>query len=148
MAPSRFELRAISKEAYSCLDIVIDGQPLATLFKGRLGAVPDLISPLGWSNPGTEEHQAHQFRRFLMEAAPDLPHDRNSILVCRECGDLGCGAYSAVFRREGDIVTWSRFGFQKDYDEASLIVDPYEHIPALSFLWRQYETELRRYGGV
>ena len=50
------------------LGIVVDEQPLATYFAGRLGAVPDCVSPLGWSS--REQHRREQFRRFLLEEPP------------------------------------------------------------------------------
>jgi hypothetical protein len=118
------------------LDIVVDGRPLLELFAGRRGLPPDLVSPLGW---GVEAHQAHTIRRFLLEASGDLPGNRNSVLVCRECGDLGCGAYSARFERRGDVVTWSEFGFQNSYEPTSLILESGSRVPALTFDWVEYE---------
>ena len=125
------------------LDIVVDDRPLATYFAGRLGALPDNVSPLGWS--ATEQHKCEQFRRFLLEEPPDLPHGRNSILVCRLCGDLACGAYSAVFTREGDFIRWSDFGYESTLDFESADIPIPNHEIAFVFSWEQYEMELRRY---
>ncbi|HYX71809.1 MAG TPA: hypothetical protein VE732_03495, partial [Nitrososphaera sp.] len=116
---------------------------LATYFAGRLGAIPDCVSPLGWS--ASEQHKREQFLRFLLEEPPDLPNGRNSILVCRLCGDLACGAYSAVFIREGDLIYWNDFGYESTLDfEGAEIYIP-NRVSAFVFSWEQYEAELRRH---
>lgn len=66
--PNKFELRPAMNGDIPYLDIVVDEQPLATYFAGRLGAVPDCVSPLGWSS--REQHRREQFRRFLLEEPP------------------------------------------------------------------------------
>jgi hypothetical protein len=130
------------------LDIHIDGVPLRKLFAGRLGALPDAISPLGWQVPGAEAYTFNQFQRFLFASPPDLPDGRNSILVCPLDGDLGCGAYSALFSLDGSRVSWSRFGTENDYDPDLLDLGLYEHLPPLVFDWNQYQAELVRYRAV
>ena len=76
-----------------------------------------------------------------------MKEDETPSWYCSECGDSGWGAYSALFKREGRFLTWSSFGFQNDYDPQSLELAQYELIPTFSFDWKQYEAELRRYGG-
>ncbi len=88
------------------LDFVIDGESLYE----KIG---DLISPLGW---GSAEETRNAVDRFLQRAAADFPNDRTSIYVCPECGDLGCGAVSAVIEKEGDDIIWRDFGYENNYD--------------------------------
>lgn len=140
---NKFELRPATNGDIPYLDIVVDEQPLATYFAGRLGAVPDCVSSPGW--PSTEQHKREQFRRFLMEGPPDLPGGRNSILVCHLCGDLACGAYSAVFKREGNLIRWSDFGFESTLDIEAPDIQIPSSVSAFVFSWEQYEGELRRH---
>ena len=129
------------------LEILIDGVPLQNLFAGRLGAVPNVISPLGWGMSKTA-HWENEFNRFLLLSPPDLSNGRNSILVCPLDADLGCGAYSAVFTLRDGVIGWSDFGYENDYDPASIDLDTYKHLKPLTFAWSQYEKEiLSRYEG-
>jgi hypothetical protein len=124
------------------LEIQVDGVPLQQLFAGRLGSWPDRISPLGWRVPDVELYIKEQFQRFLLLAPPNLPDERNSILVCPLDGDLGCGAYSARFTRKGQQMIWSEFGYENNYDPESVDLETYKHIGPLTFDWAQYEKEL------
>jgi hypothetical protein len=137
------KLRPSSRGEVKYFDILIDNKPLAEYFAGRLGAIPDLIPPLGPAQPGTEQYRREQFERFLLEQDPDFPEGRNSILVCALCGDLGCGAFSARFQREGDTIRWSEFGYENNYDPDSVELEWYKCIPAFEFSWSEYESELR-----
>ena len=56
---------------------------------------------------------------LLIEGA-DLPNNRRSIFVCGECGDISCGAITAVVTRQGDRISWSDFGYENNYDEKRL----------------------------
>ena len=104
---NRFELCPAAVGTFKYFDILVDGKPLAEYFAGSRGAVPDSISPLGPLEGGIKQYRQEQFERFLLEREPDLPDSSNSILICPLCGDLGCGAYSAKFQREGQAIRWS-----------------------------------------
>jgi hypothetical protein len=143
-----FELRPATRGEVRYLDILIDGRPLAQCFAGRLGAAPDSISPLGLLESGMEQYQREQFERFLLEREPDLPDGRNSILVCPICGDLGCGAYSARFQRDGDTIKWTEFGYENNYSPDLGQRELYKQVPDLVFSWSAYESELRGHIGV
>jgi len=90
------------------LDLVIDGESL-------YDKVGDFISPLGWQSD-SENRKAVD--RFLRRTESDFPGNRMSIFICPECGDLGCGAVSAVIEREGGNIVWRDFGYQNNYDDA------------------------------
>jgi hypothetical protein len=144
---NRLELRPAERGAVKYFDILIDGKPLAQYFAGRLGAVPDSISPLGPRGSRIEEYRIQGFERFLLEREPDLPEGRNSILVCPLCGDLGCGAYTAKFERQGDLIRWTEFGYENNYDPESVELERYKDIAGFVFSWSEYESELRRHIG-
>ena len=88
-------------------DFVIDGQSLAKQVGG------DIVGALGW---GDQPGEAHTVEKLLGRAAPDLAPDRVSLYVCPECGDLGCGAVTASLARQGELVIWRDFAWQRDWD--------------------------------
>jgi hypothetical protein len=54
--------------------------------------------------------------RLLLTEKAAFPNDRRSLFICSECGDLGCGAATALVAREGDVIVWKDFGFENNYD--------------------------------
>jgi hypothetical protein len=94
------------------IDFIVDGESL-TEFARRVGY--DLVSVLTREGLRKEVQRSH--KRLMLEEAADFPNNRRSILVCGECGDLGCGALSVVIDSFGDSVTWSNFGYENTYEE-------------------------------
>jgi hypothetical protein len=90
------------------LDFVIDGQSLAELTRY------DLVSVL--CKEWVVEEREKSVRRLLGEEAADFPDDRRSLLVCPECGDIGCGAVSIVLQVSDKTVLWQGFGYQNNYE--------------------------------
>jgi hypothetical protein len=90
------------------LDFVVDGQPLSE----KLGG--DLASCLGWFVPA---ENAKVVNKLLLKEPADLPNNRHCLYVCPECGDLECGAITAVIERRGDEIIWCDFGFQSNPDK-------------------------------
>jgi hypothetical protein len=115
------------------LDFVIDGESLYE----KLG---DVISPLGWLNA---EETRKIVNRFLRKESPDFPNDRTSIYVCPECGDLECGAVSAVIERVGDDIIWRDFGYQNTYDDTIRFED-YEDVGPFTFNATEYHNEMTK----
>lgn len=112
------------------LDFEIDGQSFYDLLH------LDLISPLGWFLP---EHHQKAVATLILEAPADFPDGRRSILVCGECGDLGCGALSAFVEREGDRIVWRDFLYQNNYDpDIQYGGDDYRNLGPFSFDFDQY----------
>ncbi len=109
------------------LDVVIDGQSLHETFG-------DLISPIGWDSDHVSKRA---LARFLRNEKPDLANERNSIYVCPECGDLDCGAISAVIVREGDRIIWRDFGYQSGYD-GDVDFDDLENVGPYTFKAAEY----------
>jgi hypothetical protein len=90
------------------LDFVIDGLALSSRFDA------DFISPLGWL---AVQEQVATIDRLLRRKPPDLAHGRTSLYICPECGDLGCGAVTAVVGGGTGVVVWSDFGIQNNYED-------------------------------
>jgi hypothetical protein len=90
------------------LDFVIDGHSLAET------ARYDLVSVL--CKEWVSEQREKSVRRLLGEEAADFADDRRSLLVCAECGDIGCGAVSVIVDFSDETVLWRDFGYQNNYE--------------------------------
>jgi len=89
------------------LDFVIDGEPLSEMLRG------DFVSCFAWS----DQENAKAVDRLLLNEEADFPNDRHSLYVCPECGDLGCGAVSAVIEERDNKIIWRDFGYQNNYED-------------------------------
>ncbi len=118
------------------LDFVVDGN---SLYQKLVEMSVDKISPIGW---GTPNEQLKVIDRFLLNAPADFPDERRAICVCGECGDLDCGAISAIIERKADKVVWRDFGFESTYEDEIDFVG-YEKIGPFSFDGEQYESLIR-----
>jgi hypothetical protein len=116
-------------------DFLVDGASLSTIVRQKA----DLISVLGW---GSEDLQRAARDRLLLKAPPDLPSGRYALYVCPECGDLGCGAVSAIIERVGDTVVWRDFGYENNYQEG-LDRRGLEPLNEYRFPWSSYEEAIR-----
>jgi hypothetical protein len=100
------------KSERNYVDFLIDGKSLSD-HSASLGY--DLVSVL--AREWIPEERERSVRRLLLAEPADFPNNRRSLLVCSECGDLGCGALSiSIDITEGE-VTWADFGYQNNYDE-------------------------------
>jgi hypothetical protein len=90
------------------LDFVIDGVKLCSRFNA------DFIPPFGWF---TVDQQLATIERLRRKKMPDLGHNRTSLCICPECGDLGCGAISVSVEGGAGIVEWKDFGIQNNYED-------------------------------
>ena len=115
------------------MDFLIDDQPTYT----KIG---DLITPLGWMLPS--EHQK-AVNRFLLIESADFPGNRRSIYVCPECGELGCGAVSAVIEKVENQIIWRDFGYQNNY-EPNIFFDDYKNFGPFAFDVDEYTKILRQ----
>ena len=118
-AVSRLELallhrpgRKLSEAAYETervsFDFVVDDQRLSALIPR------DVASCLGWGTPAA---QSQNVAKILLRGEPDVPPNRYALYVCPECGDLGCGALTAVIERDGDAIIWRDFAWQNNYED-------------------------------
>lgn len=106
------------------LDFVIDGQPLSEVHANNL------VTPFGW---GQVEAQEQARKRLLLQLPSDLPDNRRSILVCHICGDIGCGALTAVIEEVENVIMWRDFGYENDYDAESLDLATFRDIGPFVF---------------
>src|ERR1043165_3748767 len=114
---STFELRWASragggdKTTRQYFDYIVDGKPLSALLSSnRL----DLIGRLGW---GVLTDQLRSVDRLLLRDTPDLSNNRYMILICPECGDIGCGAITAVIDKTDEHFIWKDFGYENNYED-------------------------------
>ncbi|UCF64657.1 MAG: hypothetical protein JSW33_02145 [bacterium] len=96
-------------------NIYVDGKPLSHHFSGRLGFHPSEISPLGWST-ASKKHRTEIVAQFLGEKPSELDSKRVPVLVCEECGDLGCGAIAVRIILEGEHVKWTDWYYENGYE--------------------------------
>lgn len=142
---SRLELSALTrtgvqnpngtfKSERHFLDFVIDGQSLwETLRK------PDMVSVL--CAEYIEKETVNAMSRLLLNLKADLPNGRRSLFICSECGDLGCGAITAVVERRCESFTWSAFGYENNYED-QISLDAYKSIGPFTFDAIKYEQAL------
>jgi hypothetical protein len=90
-----------SKSERHFLDFVVDGQSLWEALAKR----HDMVSVLCVEY--AEKDTANAISRLLLSEKADFPNGRRSFFVCSECGDLGCGAITALVEREGETITIS-----------------------------------------
>ena len=102
-------------------DLVIDGGPLREHIERATGDRFDLISPLGWQ---PSRYQQEYAARLIGAEPARLSSGRCELLVCPECGDLGCGCVSCRVARIGPFVVWSELGWEADHDPSGLVRFP------------------------
>jgi hypothetical protein len=117
------------------LDFVVDGQSLWE----ALGERHDMVSIVCAEHSADET--AKVIGRLLLNEKADLPNDRRSFFVCSECGDLGCGAVSAVVERRGETITWKAFGYENTYED-KILLDAYCTVGPFTFDAMAYERTL------
>jgi len=118
----RVESRAVQRRPHLIAgDLVIDGKRLLEQVERATGQAFDLASPLGW----TPAAYLREYAARLVAAGPaTLPSGRCELLVCPECGDLGCGCVSCRVTRDGEFVVWSELGWEASHDPAGLVRFP------------------------
>ena len=102
-------------------DLFIDGTALLNLVERAFGSKFDLVSPLDWM----PVDYLRAYAERLIAAGPSiLPSGRCELLVCPECGDLGCGCISCVVARDGDFIAWSELGWETSDDPTGISLFP------------------------
>jgi hypothetical protein len=124
-----------SKSERHFLDFVVDGKSLWE----ALGERHDLVSIL--CSEYSSDETAKAVGRLLLNGKADLPNDRRSFFVCSECGDLACGAITAVVERQGETITWKAFGYENAYED-KISLDAYSTVGPFTFSATAYEHTL------
>jgi hypothetical protein len=114
------------------LDFAVNGSSLWE----RVGKRHDMVTVL-CREFALEETRKAVHRLLLIEKA-DFPHERRSLFVCSECGDLGCGAISTVIAREGNSIIWKEFGYEDTY-ESDVRLSDYAEVGPFAFDAASYE---------
>lgn len=117
------------------IDFIVSGQSLGQLF-----GLPnfDFIGTFGWSD--NKEYENKQIDEFLGLVKPELETGRTCLYVCPECGDIGCGAFTAKIEVIDTNVIWSDFGYENDYKEPNLT--DYKNLGPFIFDKKQYVETL------
>jgi hypothetical protein len=138
------------------LDFLIDGRSLRDLLEGvaseaHPGRYPermklDYIGCLGGWLRVTEAHDRLR-RQLLLEERSGLDTERYQLYICPECGDIGCGAITAVIEQPGDSFVWRDFAmYEKDWqfddDDPLFDLSDCESIGPFRFDKEQYREAL------
>ena len=123
-------------------EIEIDGKRLARHFVGRLGAHPSQLSPLGWSSAPAAS-KADTVAQFLALKPSGLDSGRVPVLVCEECGDVGCGAFAVHILREADRIRWTDWLYENGYEPGHQLEWP-THPGDFEFDLGSYEAVIRQ----
>jgi len=111
------------------LDFIISGRSLRDIL--NLGK-SDLISPFGWFENKAEEKLAMQ--ELTLRKKSSLDTGRVMLYVCPECGDIECGAITAIVLDWGNRIIWKEFG----YETAKGISELYSTIQPIEFSRQEY----------
>ena len=92
------------------LDFFVSGRSLKTILNIQDS---DYFTPFEWSS--SHDHKKHFLNVFRLNERSELATGRVMIYVCAECGDIDCGAITAVIKDCGESMVWSEFGYETDY---------------------------------
>jgi hypothetical protein len=136
------KMTVIERNGNPRFDVAIDGRKLQEHFVGRGGVHPSQLFALGW-NGAQVDAQHEDFERFLARRASTLLSGRVPVLVCEECGDIGCGAIAVRIEGNGSFVSWSDWAFENGYEPARPL-DWSTYPKAFQFDLTEYEEALTR----
>ena len=107
------------------LDFIVDGQSLHDRLEPR-----DHVTGLGCWVAAFERDYIQQ---LLARATPGFTARRAPVYVCGECGDLGCGAITAIVERTTNGIVWRDFAFENNYDADMTELDAYRGVGPFLF---------------
>lgn len=88
----------------------------------------DYITLFGWVP--NQEYESHILNVFKLEEKSQVKSGRVMIYVCPECGDIDCGAITAIISDLGDRIVWSDFAHETDYEG---IMETYDQVKPIEF---------------
>jgi hypothetical protein len=121
------------------LDFVVDAESLAARVAPLIDFVSiNLVTPLNraWLPAVPAAIEALLGRR----APAGLAGGQVALLVCGECGDLGCGAITASLGLNASSVSWRDFRWERDNAEPPTALDG---LGPITFRRDDYEATLR-----
>jgi hypothetical protein len=123
-----------SVTARESTDLVVDGRSLIR------SVSDDVASCLGW---GDVRWENEVIDKLLLLRPADFEGSRVALLICPECGDLGCGAVTCRIERQGAQITWSAFGWEDNWSDEPVRTSRYGHLGPFTFEFSAYEKALR-----
>lgn len=106
-------------------DFIVSGKSLKTIL-GIESA--DFITLFGWGT--NREYERHILNVFRLKEKSEIDSGRVMIYVCPECGDIDCGAITAIINDLGDRIIWSEFGYETNYGG---LTETYDQIEPIEF---------------
>lgn len=88
-------------------DFLIDGQSLLEMLVKCAGGHADFM---GCFVSGYAK-ECERMSSILLDVSPE-GGKRVLLYICPECGDIACGAYSVLVRREQEFYVWESFAYQ------------------------------------
>ena len=128
-------------QARQSVDFIVNGVSLLTAIVMVTGGHADLV---GCLVRGFPEQNSQAVGRLTCVESPDSESGRVLLYICPECGDIGCGAYSAYIERSGDTFIWRDFAYENGYEDPT----PVDGIGPYSFESARYEKEVFRAGAL
>lgn len=124
-----------STTARTSADFIIDGESLLQIIVREDGGHGDLM---GVFVQGYAESNADVAMQLRLQAAPSSDSERVLFYICPECGDIGCGAYSAKVTRDQETYSWRDFSYENGYEDPRLL----ETVGPFVFQAAQYEAAI------
>ena len=106
-------------------DFFVSGKSLKTILNIEKA---DYITLFGWVP--NQEYDRHILNVFTLKEQSQIKSGRVMIYVCPECGDIDCGAITAIIKDTGDNIIWSDFCHETDYEG---IMETYDQIEPIEF---------------
>lgn len=120
------------------LDFFVSGQSL----KNILGiGNADFITLVGFG--AKREYDKQILNIFRLEEKSYLETGRVMIYVCPECGDIDCGAITAVILDQGPKIVWKNFGYETGYGG---VTEEYPNIEPIEFDRQSYFEAFSKLG--
>jgi len=130
------------KTSRNHLDFLVDGQSLYDLLAAQKR---DLVGVLGWCPAAQDDHT---LAGLVLEKPSPLPGGRVMLFVCPECGDIGCGAITAMVTFESNSYVWRDFGYENNYDPGMADFATYAAVGPFQFDATQYRAALQAARGL
>jgi hypothetical protein len=102
---------AIAQHERNYIDWIIDKESLSSILKIEAHSQ---VGNLGWGNNPT--YETNYLQELLLEKPAELPTNRTMLYVCSECGDIGCGAITALISKSAQHYIWSDFAYENNYN--------------------------------
>lgn len=95
------------------VDFLIDGESLLQALVTADGGHSDFM---GCFVQGFPEENQTTAEKLMASTKPDTERGGVLLYLCPECGDLGCGAYSALVTQTKSGYTWEDFAYENGYE--------------------------------